>query len=120
MDTGSLGSIYTTVEGLLAKVIEELEKNNPFGRGDSATDAKFLEFIDKMKKCKEGEQPFTLILDDPADNCFIYNPNAPNDDPKIKVEVYERTAEQRDYLGITEMNVDNYAGEEKKDEKEAS
>jgi len=35
MEAGSLGSCYTTVEGLLAKLIEELEKNNPFGKGDS-------------------------------------------------------------------------------------
>mmetsp|Transcript_35777 Transcript_35777/g.54802 ORF Transcript_35777/g.54802 Transcript_35777/m.54802 type:complete len:266 (+) Transcript_35777:568-1365(+) len=38
MEPGSLGSLYTTVEGLLAKLIEELELNNPFGQGDSAQD----------------------------------------------------------------------------------
>lgn len=32
-----MGSMYTTVEGLLAKVIEELDNTNPFGKGDSAT-----------------------------------------------------------------------------------
>lgn len=57
---------------------------------------------------KDGEKPFTLILDDPADNCFIYNPYAPNDDPQLKIETYERTPEQNDDLGITGMNVDNY------------
>jgi len=31
MAAGSLGSLYTTVEGLLAKLHDELEKNNPFG-----------------------------------------------------------------------------------------
>lgn len=31
MEHGSLGSLYTTVEGLLSKLIEELEANNPFG-----------------------------------------------------------------------------------------
>lgn len=41
MEPGSLGSLYTTVEGLLAKLIEELEKNNPFGKGDSANDKTF-------------------------------------------------------------------------------
>jgi zinc finger protein len=38
MESGSMGSLYTTVEGLVGKLIEELEKNNPFGQGDSKTD----------------------------------------------------------------------------------
>lgn len=48
MDAGSLGSLYTTVEGLLAKVIDELDTNNPFGKGDSATNDKFMEFLEKL------------------------------------------------------------------------
>jgi zinc finger protein len=31
MAAGSLGSLYTTIEGLLAKLYDELETNNPFG-----------------------------------------------------------------------------------------
>ena len=45
----------------------------------------------KLTALKDGEEKFTIILDDPLSNCFIYNPNAPEDDPQIKVEVYERT-----------------------------
>jgi len=44
-------------------------------------------------------------LDDPLANCFIYNPSAPEDDPKIEVEVYDRTAEQDEDLGIADMRV---------------
>ena len=109
MEAGSLGSLYTTVEGLLAKLIEELEKNNPFGKGDSKTDDTFLKFIDQLKQYKEGKEPFTLVLDDPADNCFIYNPMAPEDDPKITIEVYERTPEQNDDLGILHMKTEDYS-----------
>jgi C4-type Zn-finger protein len=46
MAPGSMGSQYTTIEGLLDKLIEELEQNNPFGKGDSANDKKFVEFLD--------------------------------------------------------------------------
>jgi zinc finger protein len=91
MEAGTLGSCFTTVEGLLMKAHEELEKNNPFGRGDSKNDEKFLEFLAKLKKCQTGETPCTLILDDPADNCFVYNPFAPKEDPKLKIERYERS-----------------------------
>ena len=117
MAPGSLGSLYTTIEGLLDKLIRELEENNPFGKGDSANDKKFIEFIDKLKVLKDGNKPFTLILDDPADNCFIYNPKAPEADPQLTIESYERTWEQNDELGIVCMQTDNY--ENQKDEPQA-
>lgn len=41
MGAGTLGSVYTTIEGLLAKLVDELEANNPFGLGDGAADKKF-------------------------------------------------------------------------------
>lgn len=93
MDAGTLGSLYTTVEGLLAKLYDELEANNPFGQGDSADSKKYLDFLDRISKLRNGDTPFTLEIDDPAANCFIYNPYAPEADPKLKVEDYPRTAE---------------------------
>ena len=70
-------------------------------------DKKYLEFLDKLDDLKNGKNfPFTLILDDPSDNCFVYNPNAPLEDPKIVIEYYERSEEQNDDLGITHMNVE--------------
>ena len=63
-----------------------------------------MEFLDKMNTLREGKKfPFTVILDDPADNCFVYNPFAPKDDPKLKIDLYERSEEQNDDLGITHM-----------------
>jgi zinc finger protein len=44
-------------------------------------------------------------MDDAISNCFIYNPNAPEADPKIQIEVYERSDEQNEELGINDMNV---------------
>ena len=81
MVPGTLGSMYTTMEGLLDQTITALKKVNPFGSGDSAQGKKWLEFIQKMETLKEGNTPYTLVLDDPLANCFIYNPNAPKDDP---------------------------------------
>ena len=102
---GTLGSMYTTIEGLLDQTITKMTESNPFGSGDSAQGRKWLEFLEKLKGLKEGNTPFTLILDDPLSNCFIYNPNAPDEDPQIEVTVYERTQEQDDDLGISDMNV---------------
>jgi len=106
MEAGSLGSVYTTIEGLLVKLIDELDAANPFGKGDSAMDHKFIDFLNTLREFKDGKKPFTLILDDPNDNCFVYNPKAPAADPKIQIEEYERTEEQNDELGITFMNVE--------------
>lgn len=94
--------MYTTVEGMLDKIITHLDDTNPF-RGDSATNNDFQVFMAKLMELKEGNKPFTIILDDPLSNCFIYNPYAPKDDPQLSVEVYERTDEQNDDLGITDM-----------------
>lgn len=60
----------------------------------------------RVQELKSGEKPFTLVLDDAAGNCFVYNPHAPEEDPKIKVVEYERTPEQNDELGISFMDVD--------------
>jgi len=54
-----------------------------------------------MRVYKDGKSfPFTIVLDDPLSNCFIYNPKAPEDDPQIEITVYERTDEQNEELGI--------------------
>ena len=106
LEPGTLGAVYTTVEGFLTKIIDQMEEVNPFNKGDSSQDrGKFLSFISRLKKMANGEEPFTFVLDDPLANCFIYNPNAPEDDPQIEVEVYERTADQNEELGIDTMVV---------------
>ena len=93
LEPGTLGSMYTTVEGMLDKTVTGMTEANPFGSGDSAIGRKWKAFIEKLKTYKEGHIPFTLILDDPLSNCFIYNPHAPNEDPQIEVTVYDRTPE---------------------------
>ena len=109
MSPGTLGSFYTTVEGLLSKVIDNLKESNPFV-GDSADSkqiSKLNEFLKKMEQCRDGEYlPFTLILDDPLDNCFILNPCYPDKDPAVLVEEYERSHDQKEDLGLNSMKVD--------------
>jgi zinc finger protein len=54
LQPGTLGSVYTTVEGLLDKIIDHLSDVNPFGKGDSVTNSKFNLFLDKLTEMKEG------------------------------------------------------------------
>ena len=111
MAPGSLGGVYTTVEGLLDNIITKLVDNNPFGTGDSKTNTKYLEFLDQLRDLKELKRPFTLVLDDAMSNCFIYNPLAPENDPKIEVTVYDRTWEQNEEIGFNDMNTGENHGD---------
>jgi zinc finger protein len=59
-----------------------------------------------------AEIPFTVVLDDPLANSYIQNPFAPDDDPQMTTEHYERTFEQNDELGLNDIQVEDYEGEE--------
>ena len=41
LQPGTLGSVYTTVEGILDKIVSQMEECNPFGAGDSASNTQF-------------------------------------------------------------------------------
>jgi zinc finger protein len=41
-----------------------------------------------------------VIVDDPLSNSYLQNPYAPDPDPNMSFEEYERTFEQNDDLGL--------------------
>lgn len=106
-DTGSMGSMYTTVEGVIDKLIKSLE-DIPFSSGDSCGNKELDTFIEKLTHLRSGETSFTLIIDDCLNNSFIFSPGDPKDDKHLIKEEYERTWEQNEELGLNDMNVDNY------------
>jgi len=108
----SNGGKFTTVEGLLEAVKEQLLTGNPFLMGDSATSevkAKMASFTLRLDELLTGKKPFTIELDDPAGNSFIQNFYAPDPDPEMVVEDYERTKEDDEFLGIDMMKTENYS-----------
>ena len=48
--------------------------------------------------------PFTVIIDDPSGLSFIKNPFAPKLDSKMKIENYNRTAQQIEAMGYSVAN----------------
>ena len=56
-------------------------------------------------------KPFTLILDDPVSNSYLQNLYAPDPDPNMIIEEYERTFEQNEELGLNDMVLEGYGGE---------
>ena len=116
LSTGTLGGRFTTIEGLLVQVKEELESKSSFS-GDSATveqRGNFNSFMSKLDKILNMEiNPVTLILDDPLANSHVQNLYAPDADPNMTIVQYERTFEQNEDFGINDMVLEGY---EKKEE----
>ena len=66
---------------------------------------RFAKFLEKMKDAIDGKVQFTLILDDPLAASYVQNLYAPDPDPNMTIEEYERTRQQEEDLGIADMRV---------------
>ena len=119
MESGTLGGMYTEVEGLLSAILDGMSENHPIFLGDSAIEEKrkqYGEFMAELKKMKEGKRAFTLDIVDPLANSWIYSDCAPNPDPRLEVVDYDRTWEEDEALGLHDMVVDDKEVEEKNEE----
>lgn len=109
---GTLGGKFTTLEGLLVAMKEQLSERNPLICGDSSSSElkdRMREFTDKMDDVITGKTlGVHIILDDPAGNSYLQNVYAPEDDPEIKIVHYVRDFEQNDELGLNDLKVENY------------
>ncbi|XP_022537076.2 zinc finger protein ZPR1 isoform X2 [Astyanax mexicanus] len=93
----------STIEGLLDRAVAGLEQEQPIRRAtDPEVANKIDQFIQRLKKLKDMEEEFTLIIDDPSGNSFIENPCAPQKDQALSVSYYKRTPEQNASLGIND------------------
>lgn len=116
VNPGTLGGRFTTVEGLITQVRDDLHgqifEANGRQAGDSmgATEkTQWTEFFDGLDSAIKGEKPFTVILADPFASSFVQplvDPPAP--DPKIKREKYDRTDEEEEELGLKDMKTEGY------------
>ncbi|KAL7414046.1 ZPR1 zinc-finger domain-containing protein [Mrakia frigida] len=123
LQPGTLGGRFTTLEGILTQVYEELsDKVFASGGGDSTTGGGaggsepmrmggFEKFLMELKEVMTASRPFTLILDDPLANSYLQNPYAPDADPNMTIEFYKRDFEQNEDLGLNDMIVEGYEGE---------
>ncbi|KAJ1901419.1 nucleolar zinc-finger protein [Kickxella alabastrina] len=119
MVAGTLGGRFTTIEGLLRQVHDELNLRIPFIDGDSAMEErrnKFKSFLDKLESAADGKLfPLHITVDDPMAHSYIQNIYAPDLDPNMTTEVYERTFDQNEELGLNDINVEDYK-EDKQDQ----
>nr|XP_046238317.1 zinc finger protein ZPR1 [Scatophagus argus] len=91
----------TTIEGLLDRAVAGLEQDQPVRRAtDPEVAEKIDKFIQKLRKLKEVENEFTLVIEDPSGNSFVENPVAPQKDEALIVSRFKRTVQQDKQLGL--------------------
>uniref|UniRef100_A0A0E0LVU2 Zinc finger ZPR1-type domain-containing protein n=1 Tax=Oryza punctata TaxID=4537 RepID=A0A0E0LVU2_ORYPU len=91
----------STVEGIIMRAVDELQALQDERKKVDPQKAEAIDqFLAKLRSLGLGEAAFTFVLDDPAGNSFIENPNAPSSDPLLSVRFYERTREQQAALGF--------------------
>jgi len=110
VDYGSMAGKFTTVEGVLAAIREDISRN-PFVIGDSTDQSakeRFHDFTKRLKKFQKLEEPFTLVIDDPVSNSYIQNIFWPEPDDQLTIEEYDRTTEHNEDLGLNDINTEHY------------
>ncbi|KAL2890889.1 zinc finger protein [Ceratocystis lukuohia] len=144
VNAGTLGGRFTTVEGLLTQVrndlhnqifeaqgskptqlsssaapVEKLADEKKEGSeermreaGDSMAEEQrstWTKFFEGLDTAIRGEKPFTLVLSDPLASSYVQTlVDPPATDPKITREVYDRTEDEEEDLGLNDMKVEGY------------
>ncbi|KAK1081172.1 nucleolar zinc-finger protein [Friedmanniomyces endolithicus] len=121
VEPGTMGGRFTTVEGILTQIRKDLRGQAfgledgdavvPDGAGDSMpTESKrtWEDFFSSLGDAIEGRKPFALTLEDPLASSYVQSLTAPEPDPQIEVEEYERTEEELEDLGLNDMKTEGY------------
>ncbi|KIW99927.1 uncharacterized protein Z518_10855 [Rhinocladiella mackenziei CBS 650.93] len=117
---GTLGGRFTTVEGLLTQVRDQLHGqifdvgNEDLVGGDSMSDetrSRWDQFFGKLDRAIKAEFPYSITLEDPLANSFVQKNVDSGEDPQIMTEEYERTEEEMEDLGLKDMKTEGYENE---------
>ncbi len=120
VNPGTLGGRFTTVEGLLTQVRDDLHQQifdvgDETGTGGDSlpSEAKqtWKSFFDGLNDAIRGERKFTVVLKDPLASSYVQNICLPDNDPQIEMEEYERTAGEEEDLGLSDMKTEGYVDE---------
>lgn len=135
VEPGTLGGRFTTVEGLLVQVGDDLRSSVfdvvgngrgadasvlagssvlPIRGGDSMEHServKWEGFFRRLDEAVEGRCEFTMILTDPLASSYVQSFEAPKADARLHVEDYERTKEEEEDLGLRDMKTEGYEGD---------
>lgn len=121
VEPGTMGGRFTTVEGILSHIrrdlraqafgLEDGDAPVPEGAGDGmSADSKatWEAFFAKLEEAMEGKREFTLVLQDPLASSYVQSLTAPEPDPQMGIEEYERTHEEEEDLGLKDIKTEGY------------
>ncbi|KAG4219536.1 hypothetical protein PC116_g31985 [Phytophthora cactorum] len=116
VNPGTLGGRFTTVEGLLTQVRNDLHsqifETGTSEGGDSLSEnekSQWTKFFQDIDAAIKGEKKFTVILTDPLASSYVQKAVDPDqDDPQITTEDYQRTDEEEEDLGLRDMKTEGY------------
>lgn len=113
VEPGTLGGRFTTIEGLLTQVRDDLRASifdleTSSDSMDLGTKEKWEAFFEMLSAALKGEVEFKVVLEDPLASSYVQSFTAPDPDSQMLIEEYERTEEEEESLGLRDMNTENY------------
>ena len=120
VEPGTMGGRFTTVEGILAQIRRDL-RASAFGLEDgdapapenadgmsADTKAVWDAFFATLTEAMESRKEFLLRLRDPLAGSYVQSLTAPEPDPQISIEEYDRTDEEEEELGLKDIKTEGY------------
>jgi zinc finger protein len=117
VEPGTLGGRFTTVEGLLTEIRDQLKgqiydvDDTTQTGGDSMESSdkdKWARFFSRLDSAISGKMNFVITLQDPLANSYVQDLCAPAADPQLTIEEYTRSDEEEDDLGLKDMKTEGY------------
>ena len=109
---GTMGGRFTTVEGLLTQIRDDLhgsvfDVDDVVGAGGdsmaSESKSAWNSFFAKIDSAIRGDMKYTILMEDPLANSYVQSLTAPEPDRQIMIKEYERTAQEEEELGLSDM-----------------
>ena len=134
VEPGTLGGRFTTIEGLLTQFRRDL-RAQAFDVSDGDDEAQLAQVGDSMQsetkrtweeffagltEAAEGRRQFTIIIEDPLAGSYVQSYTAPEKDPQIEVEDYDRTEQEQEDLGLNDIKVEGYEADAGTDTEEVA
>ncbi|EDW51279.1 GM13673 [Drosophila sechellia] len=101
---------FTTVEGLLVAMRDQLDGTLFHDSADVATKQQMQRFLDTFEDVMNLKRVITLVLEDPAGNTYVQSLSDDDSEPddKLTVERYDRSYEDNEDLGLNDMKTEGY------------
>lgn len=101
---------FTTVEGLLVAMRDQLDGTFFHDSADETTKQQMKRFLDTFEAVMKLEQVITLVLEDPAGNTYVQSLSDDDAEPddKLTLERYDRSFQDNEELGLNDMKTEGY------------